>query len=526
MIIQSSGLLYLLYRIITSETRVIILRSNRSVQGPQSSSNTVTPANGTIQQKKMESSVSGTDQPEDQNVLRRPTSTALQPIKYTPAQLHEIGGSGGISRPTFTPTSNYVLQPRTIRNRRKPGLHVKNRYSTKDATFRYPVKRNTDVFSTGRTGYVYKNLQGDAVRDETQQSCSVDHIIIGAMDSTQERDQKIAKAAKNILNERIRIRGRTQDATSSQDTHTTQQTRAWIGGQLRNSRIMDHRNKEWTIRKDVIGQDPRRRDQFGHRHHQRIVEWQKQRGPQVHLPHRPRSVFGRLLNEDRATTDARWDPRNVQRKWNKDSTSWKSCLTNPRRPGTGKPRHIPAWSTRRTDELQEERRNHAAAFKRGVQDHEETEISAPKKSRTMQETQPAVAQTESSPPNHRKERCSLNFMDHVEINASKILAKPPHPQMLPFFQQVDQTVIQFFTQMLPLRRYMENEVVEQVISMFEMSFDQLNGYKQGCEDRHKLDTRHHRHVWTEGGIQHLPRTTKLQGHHLHERLLACQEKRM
>ena len=208
----------------------------------------------------MKPSVSGTDQPEDQNVLRRTTltptkcslnlnMTTLQPIKYTPAQLHEIGGSGGISRPTFTPTSNYVLQPRTIRNRRKPGLHVKKRYSTKDATFRYPVERNTDVFSTGRTGYVYKNLQGDAVRDETQQSCSVDHIIIGAMDSTQERDQKIAKAAKNILNERIRIGGRTQDATSSQDTHTTQRTRAWIGGQLRNSRIMDHQKKEWTIRK-------------------------------------------------------------------------------------------------------------------------------------------------------------------------------------------------------------------------------------------------------------------------------------
>ena len=244
----------------------------------------------------MESSVSGTDQTEDQNVLRRTTSTptkcsldlnmtTLWPIIYTPAQLHEIGGSGGISRQTFTPTSNYVLQPRTIRLH-KPELPAKNRYSAKDVTFRYPVKRTTDGFSTGRmTRYGYKNLQGNAVRDETQQSCSADHIIISAMDSTRERDQKIAKAARTILNERNRTRGQTQDATSNQDTHTTQRKQARIGGQLRNSRITDHRTKEWTTRKDVIGQDPRRRDQFGYRHHHRIVEWQKQRGPQVSLPH-------------------------------------------------------------------------------------------------------------------------------------------------------------------------------------------------------------------------------------------------
>ena len=127
MIIQSSGLLYLLHRIITSETRVIILRSNRSVQGPQSSSNTVTSANGTIQQKKMEPSVSGTDQPEDQNVLRRTTltptkcsldlnMTTLQPIKYTPAQVHERVTKNDIKEMQLIQNSiQFTLYPNTLK---------------------------------------------------------------------------------------------------------------------------------------------------------------------------------------------------------------------------------------------------------------------------------------------------------------------------------------------------------------------------------------------------------------------------
>ena len=52
-------------------------------------------------------------------------------------------------------------------------------------------------------------------------------------------------------------------------------------------------------------------------------------------------------------------------------------------------------------------------------------------------------------------------MTELETNANRIRVQPPHPQMLPFFQRTDQTIAQFFHQMLPLRRYLE-EVTSQL----------------------------------------------------------------
>ena len=84
-------------------------------------------------------------------------------------------------------------------------------------------------------------------------------------------------------------------------------------------------------------------------------------------------------------------------------------------------------------------------------------------------------------PEDTKRSYKPTIMSILEINAKSILPKPPHPQMLPFFQKMDQTVPQFFTRMLPLRQYLD-EVSSQIKSTFTGGIEELHGYK------HKVTT--------------------------------------